>query len=45
VDALGWTRVRLDGRKQPGRRGLAGPHARIDVYRGHLPAIGGDGDD
>jgi hypothetical protein len=45
VDALGWMRVRLDGRKQPGRRGLAGPHARIDVYRGHLPAIGGDGDD
>lgn len=34
---LGWTRVQLQGYAIPGRDGRNGPHARVDVYRGHLP--------
>ena len=34
--ALGWQRVTLEGRALPGRAGRNGPHARINVYRGHL---------
>jgi hypothetical protein len=37
MQALGWTRTRLDGHALEGRAGRAGPHARADVYRGHLP--------
>ena len=37
MDELGWERVRLDGHALEGRAGRAGPHARADVYRGHLP--------
>jgi hypothetical protein len=36
MDALGWTRTQLDGHALPGRAGRTGPHARINVYRGHL---------
>jgi hypothetical protein len=35
--AMGWSRVRIDGHALPGRAGRHGPHARTDVYRGHLP--------
>lgn len=35
---LGWQRVRLDGHALPGREGRSGPHLRVDVFRGHLPA-------
>lgn len=35
---LGWDRVRLDGHRTPGREGRGGPHARCDVFRGHLPS-------
>jgi len=45
MDNLGWTRARLAGYAQPGRGGRAGPHARCDVYRGHLPAAEGPEDD
>jgi len=38
MDNLGWTRGRLAGYAEPGRAGRASPHARCDVYRGHLPA-------
>jgi len=44
MDNLGWRRARLAGYAQPGRAGRTGPHARCDVYRGHLPADD-DGDD
>jgi hypothetical protein len=37
MDGLGWQRVRLDGHQLSGRAGRAGPHARVDVYRGLLP--------
>jgi len=37
---LGWQRIRLDGHAEAGRAGRSGgPHARIDAYRGHLPAV------
>jgi hypothetical protein len=39
---LGWDRRQLQGFALPGRAsapdGRRGPHARVDVYRGHLPA-------
>jgi Bifunctional DNA primase/polymerase, N-terminal/Primase C terminal 1 (PriCT-1) len=38
MDDLGWQRVRLDGHASAGRGGRHGPHARADVYRGHLPS-------
>lgn len=38
MEGLGWKRVRLDGHAASGRAGRGGPHARIDVYRGDLPA-------
>lgn len=37
MEHLGWDRVRLDGHRSPGREGRGGPHARCDVFRGHLP--------
>jgi hypothetical protein len=40
MQALGWTRMRLDGHAISGRGGRVGPHARADVYRGHLPHDG-----
>jgi hypothetical protein len=43
MEALGWDRVRLDGHQAAGRIGRLGHHARIDTYRGHLPA--GDTDE
>ena len=43
MDNLGWTRVALDGHAVRGRDGRQGPHARCNVYRGHVPA--GDADD
>ncbi len=45
MDNLGWTRARLAGYAQPGRAGRAGPHARCDAYRGHLPAADDPDDD
>jgi len=45
MDNLGWTRARLAGYAQPGRAGRTGPHARCDVYRGHLPTAEDPGDD
>ena len=42
MDNLGWTRVALDGHAVRGRDGRQGPHARCNVYRGHVPA--GDAD-
>lgn len=36
MENLGWQRVRLDGHALSGREGRQGPHARVDVYRGHL---------
>jgi hypothetical protein len=42
MEALGWARVELQGYAQPGRAGRTGPHARCNVYRGHLPAIDAD---
>ena len=35
---LGWSRVRLDGHGLAGRVRQGNPHARVDVFRGHLPA-------
>lgn len=40
---LGWARVTLQGYGHPGRAGRQDPHARINAYRGHLPA-GDQGD-
>jgi hypothetical protein len=37
MEGAGWERVRLDGHAQPGRDGRTGPHARCDIYRGHIP--------
>lgn len=37
MEHLGWDRVRLDGHRSHGREGRGGPHARCDVFRGHLP--------
>ena len=37
MQALGWPRRSLDGHGLPSRDGRPGPHARADVYRGHLP--------
>jgi hypothetical protein len=35
---IGWQRVELRGFGLPGRQGRRqGPHARVNVYRGHLP--------
>jgi hypothetical protein len=42
MEALGWTRRRLEGRELPGRAGQRGPHARADVYRGVLPEVDDD---
>jgi hypothetical protein len=42
MEAIGWTRIRLDGHALPGRAGRSGPHARCNAYRGHLPQ--GDAD-
>lgn len=39
MDAIGWERVKLDGRSVPGRDGRMEPHLRCDVYRGHPPDI------
>jgi len=36
MEHLGWERVRLDGHRTAGREGRGGPHARCDVFRGHL---------
>lgn len=36
MDGIGWQRRRLDGHGLPGRDGRSGPHARVNVYRGHL---------
>jgi hypothetical protein len=36
MSALGWRRIKLEGYALPNRPGRKGPHARIDVYRGHL---------
>jgi hypothetical protein len=33
---LGWSRRALQGYAHVGRSGRQGPHARLDVYRGHL---------
>ena len=39
MEHLGWRRCRLEGYGLLGRAGRRqGPHARADVYRGHLPA-------
>jgi hypothetical protein len=44
MDAIDWTRCRLDGHGEPGEDGRRlGPHARVSVYRGHLPAESADG--
>jgi hypothetical protein len=40
--AFGWQRVTVNGHAETGRAGRTGPHARIDVYRGHLTAPGDD---
>lgn len=42
MEALRWQRITLDGHARPGREGRKGPHARIEVYRGHLPATDGE---
>ncbi len=42
MEALHWQRITLDGHVRPGRDGRKGPHARIEVYRGHLPATDGE---
>lgn len=39
---LGWQRVRHDGHALPGRQRVGNPHARVDTYRGHLPASAAD---
>jgi hypothetical protein len=44
MEALGWVRLSLDGREVSGRTGRHSDHARVLVYRGHLPAAGGDQD-
>jgi hypothetical protein len=38
MDAIGWTRVTIDGRALPGRHGRKGPHARLSAFRGLLEA-------
>jgi putative DNA primase/helicase len=43
MTGIGWRRLRLDGHALTGRTGRSGPHARVDVYRGHLLA-GDDAD-
>ena len=37
MEALGWERRTLDGHARPGTAGRHGPHAKVSVYRGHLP--------
>lgn len=38
MDNLGWPRKQLQGWGLPDREGRRGPHARCEVYRGHLPS-------
>jgi hypothetical protein len=42
LDSLGWERRTLDGRAVDGRAGRHSSHARVYVYRGHLPAVEDD---
>jgi hypothetical protein len=45
MDSLGWERHTLDGHALDGRAGRHSHHARSVVYCGHLPTVGGEGDD
>ncbi len=36
---LGFVKATLDGHRFPGRAGRNGPHARCQVFRGHLPGL------
>jgi hypothetical protein len=43
MEGIGWRRVEIQGYALPGRAGRQGPHAHVQVYRGHLSPGGDDG--